>query len=84
MPPSRPSAPGRAAVHRVACECGEHAVYDGFALMHALAVLAVGVAVPGDEVLRGELVDLRVCTAMNCQEPNTEVTESASRCPDVR
>ena len=33
---------------------------NGFALLHALAVFAVRVAVPGDEVPQGELVDLVV------------------------
>jgi hypothetical protein len=33
--------------------------------LHAAAVLAVGVAVPGDEVLQGELVDLIVVLGLD-------------------
>lgn len=57
---------------KVLRECDKHALHDRFGLLDALAGFAVGVAVPGDEVLQGELVD------------PVAVTESASRCPKVR
>jgi hypothetical protein len=45
------------AASQVFRECGEHAFDDRRGLLDALAGFAVGVAVPGDEVLQGELVD---------------------------
>lgn len=135
VPPDMPHHKSRASAVSI--------VDDRFGVAYAVAVCAVGVAVPGDGVLQDELVDLVVALGLdpvgvglavlaeqdqwggvgglggeeqveqdervgipavqhgddvdgyperddsglddgNRQDPNTEVTESARRCPDVR